>query len=180
MDDVILYDDDRAAKRETREVWASRDGYVYIDESSARWAGRTHIKCETCGTVYPKRAYCEPCREKRDDERWAAMEEVEWDGTTPLCLFDGDEFFFDDGEIEDYCDAFDIEDPNSLRLELCKPVYGREIDPDDFYDCLPEEGELPESILDAMKVFNAAVREAGPLSWTPCGKRVRLTTEGTT
>jgi hypothetical protein len=46
------------------------------------------------------------------------------------------------------------------------PVYGRFLDDDYFCDELYEDGELPDSIYEAMGVFNEVVKAAGPLSWT--------------
>ena len=51
------------------------------------------------------------------------------------------------------------------RLERRKPT----LDPVHFCDELPDddEGELPDSLYDAIDAFNAAVEKAGPLSWSP-------------
>lgn len=94
------------------------------------------------------------------------MPYLEWNGKTPVCIFGTDEFFFDDGEVEDYCEENEIE-ISDLELVICVPEYAREIDADMFSDQLPDNVDLPDEIEDAIRNFNQALKNYGePLSWS--------------
>jgi hypothetical protein len=157
-----------AAQLKTIIGWVSRQGQFFgDDERTARWAGCTHELCPGCGQVI-ERGWCKACREKRDLEKWVAAPRETWDGTTPLYSDAYDKYFFDD-DWEEYAEAAGqtVED---LRLYICTPQYGREIDSQYFEDELPEDGEVPGGIQLAMDSLNDAIREAGPLSWYPGDK----------
>lgn len=171
-DRVILYDSDEAAVFEERKLkmWWSNTGRGYKDERLARSDGCSHRVCE-CGEVIPKLSYCEKCREKKARERFEAMEVVEWDWETPVCIHDTDMYFFHHEDIEDHCIEHEckIED---LELVLCTPNYPRQIDEDYWCDEMPEDGELPTYLQKALEEFNGLLAEAKPLSWSAGNKRV--------
>lgn len=49
----------------------------------------------------------------------------------------------------------------------CAPNYPRELTSEYFCDDLPEDGDVPAEIEDAIRVFNAALKAYGkPLSWS--------------
>lgn len=166
---IVMRDSPEAAQLKTVTGWVSRQGQFFgDDERTARWAGCTHEICAGCGQVI-ERGWCKSCREKSDLERWMAAERKEWDGTTPLYSDAYDKYFFDDNP-EEFAEDKGVE-LDDLRLYICVPQYGRTIEPDYFDDELPEDGELPDSILNAMATLNQAIHDAGPLSWRP-GKHV--------
>lgn len=173
--DVVLPSSDKAATRTTIDAWVSRTGHVYFDERAARWDGATHDTCAGCTIAIPKGgwALCEDCRENKAWERWNAAPKVEWDKSTPLFSDATGDYFFDVESLHDFCADRETNAEN-LRLYLCQPLYGREIDADHFADELPEDGELPDAIVDAMKSFNQIVRDCGPLSWEPSATAVLL------
>lgn len=161
---VVMYDSDEAAHKETREVWVSRGGKVCDDEGIARYIGCTHRRCPKCGTVNSIRSYCKTCRDAEMAAKFDTMPRKEWDGKTPLVIFDDDRYFFDADALLDYCADQGVQ-PQDVRLCLCEPVHGRHVDDDFFCDDLPEDGDVPDAIAEAMEAFNAVVTAAGPLSW---------------
>ncbi len=175
---VVLPTDPEAAELVTIQLWKARDGRMYDDERVARYAGSTHRVC-ACGVVTDKhRTRCDRCQAKADHDDWLALPLVEWDGSTPLCTFRGDTYFFSREEIDDHLDNLDERIAASdLDLVLCEPRRPRMLDEDYFSDDLPEDGDfndLPKAVQDAVEAFNKAVRECSPTCWYPAKKRVVL------
>jgi len=162
---IVLFDSPEAAQFKTVGVWVSRHGRPCSDERCARYDGCTHYVCEECGQPYPKTSYCIPCHDKMRRAIFDAMPKMPWDTTTPLVIFNTDIYFFDVGDLLDYCADNEVP-PESLPLVLCVPKETPELDPDDFFwDVLGEGGDVPGEIVKAAEAFNAAVQAAGPLSW---------------
>lgn len=163
---IIMRESDEAAQLKTVTGWVSSDGFFYgNDERIARYAGSTHHLCE-CGSVVEKgRIKCDKCHDKDRWEKYKTLESKPWNGEDFLVTWDDDKFFWCDSDLMDYCDEVQVE-PQDLQLVFAVPVYGRFLDSDYFCDELHEDGELPDSILEAMESFNKVVKEAGPLSWT--------------
>ena len=63
-----------------------------------------------------------------------------------------------------------------MRLIICEPEYLREINADYWADDLPEDTELPESVLLALEKFNQVLKDAGIVSWSP-GKYAAIINE---
>lgn len=165
----VLYDSDEAAKYRTGFTgWISRHGRFFSGvgaENAARYDGCTHRPCSIC-KMEAERLYsvCVKCRGKIKQRLFDALPARVWDGKEPLTIFRGDEYFFDEDELIAYCeDAYML--PQDINLVFCRPVYGREISSDDFIDELPEDGELPKVILDAIEHLNRITKSYGPLSW---------------
>jgi len=180
---VVLPESDEAAKLQTVTGWVSREGHFYgADERAARYDGSTHRQCE-CGAFVKKHGWmsCEKCRAAKDRLAYQGLEFVEWDGETPLTLYSGDRYFFDEDDVYDYCEDQDL-DPADLDLVVCEPEYGREIDPDDWAcDFLPEGHSLSEAapdIYQAIESLNQVIRgreaRKDPLSWFPGTKRTSI------
>jgi len=170
----IMFDSDEAAQPWTQEGWKSRDGYFYADERAARYSGCTHRPCEDCGAPTAKMyVYCESCCDKRDVARYAAMPEARWDGKQMIYSETLERFFSDPEEAEDWLDE-EGRDIVSLRLVLCEPCHIRPLDIDYLYDDLPEDGEAPDAVLEAMDAFNAATKDI-ILSWYPGKMRLAVT-----
>lgn len=171
MAEIILDSSDKAAQYKTGiSGWVSRSGNFFEDERMARYDGCTHRTCE-CGEVM-ERGYssCAKCREKNDHERWLALPLVEWDGITPLYSDRLDKYFWHDD--------FEDEEMESLDLVICEPTYARELDSDRWEDDLPEDGDVPAWLDEAIDKFNEIVRaNHEPLSWFPGKKRVILKEE---
>ncbi len=171
----VLNTDPDAAQRRTVTGWVSRQGHFYGDnEQLARWDGCTHIVC-ACGTATPKGyTKCEACRTKAADARYLAMPLVEWDNRM-FCIFDDDRFFGSEEEFVEWCEDEEL-DPAAVQLVACESRGLNEVDPDYWSDELPEDGELPGALQDALDVFNAAVRKQNkkPSVWWAINQRITL------
>jgi hypothetical protein len=167
---IVMADSPEAATRRTVTGWVSRDGFFFgDDERLARYKGCTHVKCSDCGSVIEKtRLICGACCSKRTAAKFEKLPKKEWDGETPLALFDGDRFFFDEDDIDMYCE--DVEAKRSdLKLVFCVPCKPCIMSANDmFADELPEDGSIDDpDILAAVTALNAAIRKAEPFSWFP-------------
>lgn len=168
---IILHDSPEAATYRTDiKGWVSRNGlYFGNDEDLARYSGCTHKRCE-CGAIFEKSwIECETCRkakrEKIDAEKLAKMPRQEWDGETPLYHEDSDTFLMDASDVYDFCEDRELSFDDA-EFRLCKPNHPRMIEADDFYDDIPEDGELPDEVIAAIDAFNASVKDS-VLSWSP-------------
>lgn len=171
--EIVRYDSPEAARQVTVTGWVSLHGRFYgNDEHIARWDGCTHTVCD-CGELADKGyTRCERCRAAAIVKQWEAMPIVEWDGETPFCEHDGDRFFFDEDSFYDWCDDEGI-DPTEVRLVLCEGRRFRTVDTDYWCDDLPEDGELPDAIRDALDALNAAIRAHDkPAAWYPTKQRI--------
>jgi hypothetical protein len=180
--EIILEDSPEAATYQTGiEGWVSRDGRFWgKDERMARYDGSTHRKCEKCGGVFEKNAYCRPCWEKRQDEKYAALERVEWDGESPVCSFANDQYFFNGiEEVQDYCDEHgcNIED---LQLCHCEPMVMPSIDVDSFFENhIPDTYDadvrdlIDQDVLDLIDDLNDQLEKHEPISWQCSDKAVK-------
>ena len=170
---IVLETSDDAARLATVEGWVDRFGrYHGADERAARWAGCTHILCRDCGCATTKgRLVCDPCYRKRRDAMYQALPVVEWDGETPLCTWDSDDYFFSAEEVEEYVYDHGI-DPADLQLVVCKPLRLSTIDVDHWADDMPEDGELPPEVEAALDVLNRAIEDVGPVGWHAGAQRV--------
>jgi hypothetical protein len=178
----VVFDDspEAATYRTDIKGWVGRDGRFYGDgpsgERTARYAGSTHSKCQKCQAT-TRRGYtlCDGCRDLADHERWLQLELVEWDGETPLVAYRGDDYFFDAESVYDHADTHELK-VSELDLVVCRPNLARQVDSDYWSDELPEDGELPDWLEDAVKALNdvIAAHEDDPLSWGQGKQRVIL------
>lgn len=168
----ILNTSDEAAKFVTGiSGWVDRHGRFFGQgkdaEAIARYSGCTHIVCPDCGKACPSGyTRCSDCREKKAIVKYQGMERREWDKVTPLYADTIDAYFFNEDELfcfieEQGCDI------KEMRLIICEPVALRQIDTDYWCDEMPEDGELPDAVLDALDNLNAVIRDEDPLSWQP-------------
>lgn len=168
---IILAESDEAAKFVTGlSGWVDRHGKFHgKSEEMARYYGYTHKRCEECKEAIIRKGYrfCVDCREKKDLERYNKLEKKVWDGESYLYSDRDDVYFSDYQELHDYLDEHGIEDINNLRLVICEPNYLGEISEDYWSDDLPDDTDLPDSVLSALETFNAALKAAGIVSWSP-------------
>ena len=164
---IVMRDSlDAAQYRTDLKGWVSRDGFYFgDDERTARYRGCTHVPCDRCGAPTPK-VYktCQGCRELTLIAKYEAMPRGQWDGQAMLYSETLDRYYDTPDDA-----AEDLEDDQTLadlRLVICEPNYVPLIEPDDYCDMLPEDGDVPDEVAKAMDAFNAAV--AGIiLSWSP-------------
>lgn len=155
-------------------------------ERAARYCcGHQDRPCEAEGCQGRAQApyiTCHPCMEKHAAERWAALPRVEWDGTSPICEWSGDQYIFSLDDLDGYLadnEAYCSGDPSAfddLRFVLCEPDNGREFSMSEFLeDSLPDEdyGQdlQDEEINDAV---NAWIKENAPFSWHPGKKAISV------
>lgn len=178
MNGIILNTSQEAAKFvENTSGWVSRHGRFYgKDERAARWDGCTHVKCKDCGKQVPKSyLVCVDCHEKRAVARYDKLEKVEWDQEGLLYSDACGEFFRSWDEVAEFAEDHGVM-MGGLRLVICEAVYLRGIDTDHWVDDMPDDwdGELPSDVMSAMNELNAAIKDAGPVSWRPGKKAVIL------
>lgn len=164
---IVMCDSPEAAQPHTMDGWESRTGVFYADERSARYAGCTHIKCESCGEPTRKGwLACGRCRENNDVARYNKKPRMEWDGEAMLYSEVMQDFFIDPESAEVFID--DGQTLADLRLVICEPVYAHPLGSDYCSGDLPDDsdGSLPTEIENAIDTFNKAI--AGViLSWKP-------------
>ena len=173
---MVIFDSDEAAYYQTNiSGWVSRhERYYGNDERGARYDGCTHTRCEDCGEPVDRgRLICPQCHEIRQIKRYDALPKEEWNEVGMLFSDALDRYFSSWGEIEDYCEDEGIE-TGKLRLIICEPNY-LPLLPDDYgCDELVEDGELPDSVEQAIEDFNKVIKAEGPVSWEPGKKAVIL------
>lgn len=98
----------------------------YGDEDGAERAARYCCeKDHACGNQgCANRAerpwiYCDACRAKKDEERWRALPEIDWDGETPLVVFDDDTFLHGPEDVDEYLEEHGLK-VEDLRLVVCE------------------------------------------------------------
>ncbi|HCM62070.1 MAG TPA: hypothetical protein DIT05_05925 [Morganella sp. (in: Bacteria)] len=175
--EIILYASLEAASIQTVTGWVDRDGRFWGDnEYQARWCGCTHIICEKHPEEPPfiKNYGCPKCCTENHNATFEKMPKIEWDGETPLVLFNDDKYFFDADSLRDYCEENNV-DVSELQLVICTPNYPRQQDPNDiFCDDLPEDGEVSEELYLAFEALNKVIANHPPLSWSPGDKSVTV------
>lgn len=167
---------EEAAEQRTVTAWVCKTCNRFApDERIARYCCATTINCDTCGQPKPKNSWCKPCHRKSRDEKYEKMPQVEWDGETPLCMYDNDEFFFDADSIAEYI----AEDPErtleGLQLVLCEQCKPRSFEANDYWsDDLGEDGEI-DGARQLDNYVNNWIKDHFPKMWYP--KFVRPTLE---
>jgi hypothetical protein len=166
---IVMYDSPEAAKIEAVTGWRARTGEFWGDnEHMARYCGSTHKRCESCGGVVAKSSWCDPCRAKARQEKFAGYERKAWDGEEPINLFDTDVYFFAPDMLADYCADHGVKAAD-LQLVFCDPNYARIIEPNDYFEeMLPEDGYVPDDLAEAFEALNKVIEaHKTPLSWSP-------------
>lgn len=168
---VVLDTAPEAASIQTVTGWVSRTGRFWgNDERMARYDGCTHKLCECGGVAEKSYLRCDKCRAIREREKYEAMPVQEWDGQAFLYSDAHDKYFQDLESLADHLSDYDDDEKytlEDLRLIICKPNYAQQIETDWWVDDLPEDGDIPAEMQEALSVFNEVVRRAPPLSWSP-------------
>lgn len=169
VEQQVLSTSEEAASIQTVTGWVSRTGRFWgDDERMARYDGSTHGVCD-CGAVIEKSYIrCSACRAISERERYKARPVQAWDGTTALYSDQRDQYFMDAESLADMlADVEEVPSIEDLRLIICEPNYARPIKADQWCDDLPEDGDIPAEMAEALKVFNEVIGRQGPLSWSP-------------
>lgn len=155
-------------------------------EEAARYCHAPDAPCK-CGRRRNKSyVVCDECRDKRSTERYYALEEVDWDGTTPLADYDGDLFDVDD--LAGYLDSFECGTESATdeenwesalhlgRFCLCEQKSPMHFDLGELLsrcDVDDDDAVLDADGLAAEKVVNDWLARFGP-TWAPIHKRPSL------
>lgn len=108
---------------------------------------------------------CKSCRDKKDEDRYDAMPKAAWDGVSMLYSKTLDRYFASPEDSEDELE--EGQTLSDLRLIVCVPNRAKFLDDSHFVDDLPDDGESPVELLDAIEAFNKALEALPPLSWSP-------------
>jgi hypothetical protein len=172
---IIMYDSNEAAKphRLEKDGWVTPDGHWYENEDTARYHGCTHKRCD-CGSIMRKGwLKCDNCISKKEKESYEKLEFKEWDGKTPVAIYQDDHYFFDEDQIFDYCEEYEIKSTD-LQLVICKPNYLSHFDGSMWEDELGEDQEFPEELLRLIGEIND-FNEKNMINWGPSKFRTTIT-----
>jgi hypothetical protein len=180
QEEIVPFDSPEAARPKVMEGWLSHNGNFYLSEEIARYDGCTHRKCNDCDELVLKSyVRCEACREKSKIARYDEMPRKPWDGIAMVYSDARDEYFSDPGKAEDLIGEEGVESLESLRLIICEPNHASFVDADHWHDDLPEDGEIPPELEDAVEKLNAIIKGLSPLSWSPGKYALDLTAQET-
>lgn len=163
-------------KKVMKELWIGKDNLGYSTKDAAICSLAIDRKCNKCGKPVGNNycLYCPRCEAEINSERYYALEEVEWDGKTPLCLYGTDTYFFDEDEINCYLDGKEELSIKDLQLVLCEEDKPR---PFSLYDMLDDI--IPEGVniydYEGAEKLEAKVNEwldSHTFSWIASNKRV--------
>lgn len=137
----------------------------------------THDDCADCGTEFEKRytyqRKCGSCLMRDKIEKYNSFTLVEWDGETPLAIYDDDIYFFSYEEIEEYCEENEVI-MSDLMLVLCNKSTFRTLDYDYFMDDTHEDWEPSTEFETKVKDFNEWLEQQNTHTYFPTNKRVTI------
>lgn len=137
----------------------------------------THDDCISCGKEFKKRflyiKICDECQYKKDVDKYYSYDLVEWDGETAVVLYDGDKYFFNQEDIEIYCEENEL-NPEKLMLVLCSTSNLSQIDLDHWRDDVHDDWEPSDEMLKRLKDFNDFLSKEPSNTWFPTKKRIQL------
>lgn len=172
QEDETHYKDAPVQYRTDISGWVDKNGRFWgSDEHMARWSSCGILDCGTdgCGNTVKRNSFmiCDCCREEKRKKKFAALERIEWDGSTPLYSDSHDEYFFDADCLSDYIyeNECTIED---MDLVICKSIHISTLDGSSLIEGLHEDAELPDEIATAVDALNDAILKHGKAqSWEP-------------
>lgn len=179
---VILREDAEKMIEEVQSSFFKVNGETFITKERAMYATITHEKC-TCGNLMRRgRLYCDECSSKKRDLVYESKPFKEWDGETPLVLFDSDVYFFGEDGIYDYIyeNELDKDQIDDLQFVICKPNYLRTIDVDYWSDKFPEDFEPEKSLPELIKKideFNDFLSKQESVSYSEGNFRTKVNLE---
>lgn len=147
------------------------------DEHLARYCCAKDLPCDTDGCKGRKdRGYtvCGSCRETMDLKRWLELQEVAWDGETPLCLDDDDKYFFSEDDLLEYFAEHNLK-TEDVRLVICEKRRPRMFDMYDFLDDHLVEGQEDAANWESInEKVNTWIKKHVPDVWEPSKTRPTL------
>lgn len=153
-------------------AWISKHRrFISFSEFDARIFNCNDRPCSTCGARMLDRGWCEPCRQKRIADKWDEMQldAIDWDGKTPLNVYDTDKYLWNADDVSDYIE----EHGEDARLVLCEPDNGRHFEMSEYLcDSLPEDGDIDDQEIN--DIVNKWIAGHAPYSWWPSDIPVRV------
>lgn len=179
----VLPEDVKIEKKDFSLYTNGKDTFAYHEEKQAEYAVAIGSICE-CGKFIGGKSYylCTECRNKKQKEKYQALEETGWDGETPLCEFNSDVYFFSEEDILDHCDYENIS-VKDLELVECVKLDFPHFDIEDHCcDSLPEDFSIHDytpkktkySAAEVEDIVNAFLEDVSPGSWIAGNKRVSV------
>jgi len=145
-------------------------------ETVARYCCEKDHECGTkgcAGRAEKPYIYCDACLKQRAEARYMALPEVEWDGETPLCVFDDDTYFFDVDSLAD--DLAENETPlEKARLVLCEEDSKPHFSMDDFVSDYVGEHDGVDATNRIDLVVNRWIEKHVPTMWVAGKSRPSL------
>ena len=170
---IIRYED--GAEQATVTGWVCKTcrrwhGNTGRSEHSARHCCSNDRPCE-CGGRITGHTYsvCADCRREMDEARWAALPKVVWDGHSPLCEWQGDNYYWSEDDLIDHMEEHDL-GPEDMRLVLATTLEPRHFSLYEFLsDDLPTDfdSELPGNWREVDKAVNDYIQGHKPYAWWP-------------
>jgi hypothetical protein len=162
---IIMYDSPEAAREVTLTGWISSTNQFWgKDEHMARWAGCTHLKCECGSTMEKSYTRCPECRHKSAVERYNALPFKEWDYKEPVCTWDGDTYFFNIEDLDEYMEDSELKE---IDLLFCDEINYSPIDYDYWGSDAHEDWEPPSALKERLMEFNNFIKTLPAHSYTP-------------
>jgi hypothetical protein len=113
--------------KKCKRYWAN-------DEHMARYCCASSMPCD-CGKRRSKhRTVCPEYLAVLVYNRWLAMPEVEWNGTTMLCVYDDDEFLMDEDDLATYLSEHDLT-VEDVQLVVCVENHAPHFEMGEFLCC---------------------------------------------
>ena len=173
MQEPIYPYEEAAEHRENIHGWVCLTCRKYhgANEHAARFCCAASMPCKGCGGRTDRNYYthCRTCRDQKETEKYDSAPQQAWDGLVPLCTWQGDTYFFNVEDLQDYIDNLDGD--GLPRLEICQPARRREFELLDWaYEDTDEDCELDEAGEAAQKAVNEWLAKQ-PTLWEGSGVR---------
>ena len=95
---------------------------------------------------------------------------MHWDRKTPLYDEISDKYYLCFDDIEEYVEEYKEDNEGempSFRMVICDPVTYSQIEPDHWYDDLPEDGETEPQLLVKVHELNEFIKSLPAACWQP-------------
>ncbi len=166
---------EQAAEQKTVTGWACKTCGRFCGEGAAgeRADRYCHASDAPCKCGRRRKFYesaCQSCRDKYEAKKYAGLEEVEWDGETPLVGFRNDHYIWNVDELVEYLDGCEVQVPlddpdltddefraaalEETRLCLCRQVEKPEFELAEFLWDYDPEAEINDDGKVAEKAVN--------------------------
>lgn len=179
---ILAEDAEQLIEQVNLDVWKVNDQKYFLKKERAIEFLITHRKCE-CGNLMTRHQnLCDGCRNKRygiySKDRYVSKPFQEWDGETPLCLYNEDIFFYSKDELFDYLTENNLTQ-GEIQLCICSPNNPPLINYNDLCeDMMPEDvddvADLAPEIMKKIDELNEFIKTQPPISWNEGPFRTEL------